>query len=71
MILGSFGVIPAFVREGLASVSQWCLVIAIAALGMKTSIKALVQVGLRPIVLMVAETLFLAVFVLLVIKFLF
>ncbi|HEY6334700.1 MAG TPA: putative sulfate exporter family transporter [Alphaproteobacteria bacterium] len=71
VILGSFGVIPGFVRDGLASVSQWCLVIAIAALGMKTSIKALVQVGLRPIVLMVAETLLLAVFVLLVIKFLF
>ncbi|HYB10547.1 MAG TPA: putative sulfate exporter family transporter, partial [Alphaproteobacteria bacterium] len=71
VVLGSLGVIPAVVRDGLASISQWCLVIAIAALGMKTSIKALVQVGLRPIVLMVAETLFLAIFVLLVIEFLF
>jgi len=71
VILGSVGVIPPAVRQGLGSVSEWLFVISIAALGVKTSLKALLQVGLRPIALMIAETIFLAVFVLLAIGFLF
>lgn len=71
VVLGSLGAIPAVVRQGLSSTSEWCLVIAIAALGMKTSITLLLQVGIRPILLMLAETIFLAAFVLAVIKFLF
>jgi uncharacterized membrane protein YadS len=54
---------------GLANdVSRWCLVAAIAALGMKTSFKALFAVGWRPVGLMVAETLWIAVLVLLSVK---
>ena len=71
VILGSVGVIPPLIRHGLGSASEWLFVISIAALGVKTSLKALLQVGLRPIILMVAETVFLAAFVLLVIGFLF
>lgn len=57
------------VRAVLVDASRWCLVIAIAALGMKTNLKALAQVGHRAITLIVAETIFLALFVLAVIYF--
>jgi len=39
-----------------SDVSRWCLVTAIAALGMKTSFKALIEVGWRPVAVMVVET---------------
>jgi len=41
-------------------ISRWCLVIAISALGMKTHLKEISSVGVRPIVLMLGETVFLA-----------
>jgi uncharacterized integral membrane protein (TIGR00698 family) len=44
--------------------SRWCLVMAIAAIGMKTRLKELASVGLKPIALMVGETVFLAALVL-------
>jgi uncharacterized integral membrane protein (TIGR00698 family) len=44
--------------------SRWCLVAAIAAIGMKTRLKDLLGVGLRPVALVVGETLFLALLVL-------
>lgn len=44
--------------------SQWCLVTAISAIGMKTQLKELASVGIKPIVLMVGETVFLAALVL-------
>ena len=43
-------------------------VAAIAALGMKTSFKALFAVGWRPVGLMIAETLWIAVLVLFAVK---
>ena len=42
----------------------WRLIIAISALGMKTQLKELATVGIKPIVLMVGETVFMAVLVL-------
>jgi uncharacterized integral membrane protein (TIGR00698 family) len=57
------------VRVVLVDISRWCLVIAIAALGMKTSLKALAEVGHRALTLIVAETIFLALLVLGVIVF--
>ena len=48
----------------LSDISRWCLITAIAALGMKTSFKALALVGWRPVLLVVAETLLMAGFVL-------
>lgn len=44
--------------------SRWCLVAAIAGIGMKTQLKELSAVGFKPIVLMVGETIFLALLVL-------
>ena len=48
--------------------SRWCLIAAIAAIGMKTQLKELSTVGIKPIVLMVGETIFLAVVVLLLLR---
>ena len=41
--------------------SRWCLVAAIAGIGMKTQLKELASVGIKPIVLMVGESVFLVV----------
>jgi uncharacterized integral membrane protein (TIGR00698 family) len=67
VIVNSFGLIPLPVLAALKSVSRWCLVTAIAALGMKTSLKAMAEVGGRAIALMVAETAFLAILVLVIV----
>ena len=40
--------------------SHWCLVAAIAAIGMKTQLKSLAAVGIKPVLLMLGETVFLA-----------
>lgn len=61
--LNSTGWLPEQVVEGGKTLSQWCLVTAMAAIGMKTLLKDILSVGWRPIALMCAETLFLAVLV--------
>jgi uncharacterized integral membrane protein (TIGR00698 family) len=66
VVVTSLGWIPAPAIEAGSIISRWCLVTAIAAIGMKTSLKALVDMGLRPVILVVAETVFLAVLVLVV-----
>jgi uncharacterized integral membrane protein (TIGR00698 family) len=71
VVIASLGVIPAPILAVLKSVSRWCLVTAIAALGMKTSLKAMADVGGRAIALIVSETVFLAIFVLAVVVFLY
>ena len=67
VLINSTGVIPPVVLDVLKSVSRWCLVTAIAALGMKTSLKAMAAVGWKAIALIVSETVFLAVLVLAVV----
>ena len=42
--------------------ARWFLVVAIPGLGVKTSIQQLAQVGWRPIAVLLANTVFLAVF---------
>jgi uncharacterized integral membrane protein (TIGR00698 family) len=64
VVVNSLGIIPTPVLAVLKGISRWCLVTAIAALGMKTSLKAMAEVGGRAIGLIVAETVFLAVLVL-------
>jgi uncharacterized integral membrane protein (TIGR00698 family) len=58
--VASTGWIPERVVDAGSIVSRWFLVTAIAAIGMKTSLKSLVHMGLRPVMLVVVETLFLA-----------
>ena len=64
VVVTSLGWIPAMVADAGSALSRWCLVTAIAAIGMKTSLKSLVDMGLRPVMLVVLETLFLAAMVL-------
>lgn len=68
--VNSTGVLPGFVVAAVSQVSTWCLVTAIAALGMKTSFKSLVVVGWRPVGLMVIETAWILVLVLLSVRYL-
>jgi uncharacterized integral membrane protein (TIGR00698 family) len=58
--LNSAGYLPKIAIDVANDVSRWCLVTAIAALGMKTSFKDLFAVGWKPIALMVFETVWIA-----------
>ncbi|PJY93913.1 YeiH family protein [Pseudomonas donghuensis] len=62
--INSTGWVSAAVQGGVNDLSRWCLVVAISALGMKTQLKELAAVGLKPIALMVGETVFLVLLVL-------
>lgn len=68
--LNSMGLIPGLVVEVISSISRWALLISIAAVGMKTSLKRMLEVPGQAIVLIVAETVFIALFVLLGVIFL-
>lgn len=63
VVVNSLGWVPVQVQTALAPVSSWFLLTAVAALGVKTSLKALVDVGPAPVGVMVAQTIFLAAFV--------
>ena len=52
--------VPASVHDALTPVSSWCLLTAVAALGVKTSLKALTDVGPAPVSVMVLQTVLLA-----------
>jgi uncharacterized integral membrane protein (TIGR00698 family) len=54
--LRSAAVLPDAFVELANDVSRWCLVAAIAALGMKTSFKKVLAPGWRPVALMITET---------------
>ncbi|OUM02023.1 YeiH family protein [Variovorax sp. JS1663] len=58
--LNSAGLVPAAAAQGLAETSQVLLVVAVAALGMKTSFRELAKAGWRPVALILVETLWLA-----------
>ena len=64
VVVGSMGWIPKPVGAALNEVSRACLVIAIAAVGLKTSMLEMRKVGARAIVLLSVEAAFLAIFVL-------
>ena len=57
----SLGLIPESLRAGLESASRWALVAAIAALGVKTSLKDLAAVGPKALILLIAETCWIAI----------
>lgn len=62
--LNSFGLIPEFILKAMTVASKWALLISIAAVGMKTSLKTMLDVGGNAITMVVAETFFIGVFVL-------
>jgi uncharacterized integral membrane protein (TIGR00698 family) len=54
--VNSLGVFSKSVIDLANEFSRWCLVTAIAALGIKTSFKSLIVVGWRPVAVMIIET---------------
>ena len=63
MIANSTGVIGEDMRAFLSDASRWSLVTAVSALGVKTSLKDLFEVGPRPVIVLISQTVFLAGFV--------
>jgi uncharacterized integral membrane protein (TIGR00698 family) len=61
MLINSTGVLPEAVVAFFVEASRWMLITAIAALGVKTSLGAMVNLGGNHIALVVAQTVFLLV----------
>jgi len=66
----SMGLLAAPVQGGAVEASRWCLVVAISALGMKTQLREVAKVGLKPILFMFGETVLLAAIVVALMNFL-
>jgi uncharacterized integral membrane protein (TIGR00698 family) len=62
VVMNSLGLIPEPVRLLMVDASRWLLVAAIAALGVKTSMAEMFRLGPRHTILVIAQTVFLAVF---------
>ncbi len=60
MLINSTGWVPAQVQSGASNVSQAFLVLAIAGVGLKTSLKDVTQLGWRPVAMIFLVTLGLA-----------
>ena len=60
VVINSLVPIPELMREAGNTVSRWCLVAAIAALGIKTHFRDIAEIGWKPVMLMVVETLLIA-----------
>jgi uncharacterized integral membrane protein (TIGR00698 family) len=67
--VNSLSIIPQAVTRLGADISQWCLIAAVAALGTKTRLRELADIGIRPVALMVGETVFLAALVVALLHF--
>lgn len=65
VVLSSSGLFSKGMIHFAGDSSRWLLVVAISAAGLKTSFKDLALLGWKPVVMLVAETIFLAAFVLL------
>ena len=68
--INSTGWVPHALQAVGSDVSRWFLVISIAGIGMKTHLKELATVGIKPVLLMLGETLFLAALALLLLRWL-
>ena len=65
MTINSLVDLPEIVTQGATDISRFALVISIAAIGMKSNLGQLLEVGLKPILLLVLETLWIAGLILL------
>jgi len=61
--INSFGWIGEDMVATLSTISRWCLLCAVSALGIRTSIGSLAVVGPHPLIAMVLQTVLLAAFV--------
>lgn len=62
--MNGFALVAKPIAAALTETSKWLLVISVAALGMKTSLREMLAVGTTAIALIAAETIFLALLVL-------
>lgn len=69
MIINSIINVPETITKTATDISRFALVISIAAIGMKSNLSKLACVGIKPILLMIAETAWIAILILCVIKF--
>jgi len=70
VMLNSFGLFPQNVIALSSEVSRWALLTAIGSVGLKTSLREVVKVGYSAIGLLVAETVFILLFVVVGLKLL-
>ena len=70
MIINSVFQIPAGVTAAATSISSFALVVSIAAIGMKSNLKQLLDVGIKPIVLLLLETIWIVGVILLALPYL-
>ncbi len=68
--INSTGWVPQGVNAAGNDISRVCLVAAISAIGMKTHLRELATVGFKPVALMLGETIFLALLVLVLLRWL-
>ena len=68
--VNSTGWVPRAALTAGNDISRWCLIAAIAGIGMKTHLKELATVGFKPVALMAGETLFLALLALVLLPWL-
>lgn len=69
MVINSYGWLAPSVTGVLNNASRACLVMAIAALGVKTSFQALASLGWRPVLMLVADSVWIAAVVMATIVF--
>ncbi len=70
VLANSTGWVPKTMQQLGGDASRWLLVTAIAGIGMKTQLKELATVGLKPVALMIGETVFLVALVLTLMRWL-
>ncbi len=63
-VVNSLGLLPGIVQEAAWAVSRWAMLAAIAAVGIRTELRRIVEIPPQSIALLVGETLFLAAAVL-------
>jgi uncharacterized integral membrane protein (TIGR00698 family) len=59
-IVASMQILPTSITHQISGISRWMLVIAIAAAGLKTNFQELAKLGWQPVLMLVAETIFIA-----------
>jgi uncharacterized membrane protein YadS len=53
-------ILPSSTTQSIGELSRWMLVIAIGAAGLKTNFQELAKLGWQPVVMLLVETLFIA-----------
>ena len=64
MLLNSTFTLPSVISQGAAESSRLALLVAITAIGMKSNLKQLLTLGMKPLCLLAFETLWIALFML-------